>query len=71
MARVFDPTRRAVRVVKTNPERAGAARRVRAAKPGSPSEDEINRILDKIKAVGYDRLTKEEKQTLFHASQQQ
>ena len=31
---------------------------------------EVDRILDKIKATGYDSLTKEEKQTLFDASKQ-
>jgi len=35
----------------------------------TPSQVEIDRILDKIKAVGYDKLTTEEKQTLFNASQ--
>jgi membrane associated rhomboid family serine protease len=34
-----------------------------------PSEDEIDRILDKINRSGYESLTKEEKQKLFHASQ--
>lgn len=34
-----------------------------------PTQHEIDRILDKIKAVGYDKLTKEEKQTLFNAGQ--
>jgi membrane associated rhomboid family serine protease len=34
-----------------------------------PSEDEVDRILDKINRSGYESLTKEEKQKLFHASQ--
>jgi membrane associated rhomboid family serine protease len=34
-----------------------------------PSDDEIDRILDKINRSGYESLTKEEKQKLFHASQ--
>lgn len=33
-----------------------------------PSQQEIDRILDKIAAQGYDKLTKEEKQTLYNAS---
>ncbi|GAA4315371.1 rhomboid family intramembrane serine protease [Nibribacter koreensis] len=36
---------------------------------GTPSEDEINLILDKISRSGYESLTKEEKQKLFRASQ--
>jgi hypothetical protein len=39
-----------------------------ASTPGRPSQAEVDRILDKIKAVGYDRLTVEEKQTLLNAS---
>ncbi|AMM50168.1 rhomboid family protein [Rufibacter sp. DG15C] len=35
----------------------------------TPSEDEINMILDKISNSGYESLTKEEKQKLFRASQ--
>ena len=37
--------------------------------PSSPTEEEIDRILDKIIRSGYESLTKEEKQNLFHASQ--
>jgi membrane associated rhomboid family serine protease len=33
-----------------------------------PTQQEIDRILDKIAAQGYDKLTKEEKQTLYNAS---
>ncbi|TAE11170.1 MAG: rhomboid family intramembrane serine protease [Bacteroidetes bacterium] len=36
--------------------------------PDSPNQDEIDAILDKISANGYDSLTKEEKQKLFKAS---
>jgi membrane associated rhomboid family serine protease len=35
---------------------------------GSPNQDEIDRILDKISAGGYDSLSKKEKETLFSAS---
>jgi membrane associated rhomboid family serine protease len=38
--------------------------------PPKPTPQEIDRILDKIQAVGYQNLTKEEKQTLFRASQE-
>ena len=34
----------------------------------SPSQVEIDRILDKISEGGYDALTKKEKETLFKAS---
>ncbi len=33
-----------------------------------PTQQEIDRILDKIASQGYDKLTKEEKQTLYNAS---
>jgi membrane associated rhomboid family serine protease len=35
----------------------------------SPTQDEVDAILDKISAYGYESLTTEEKQTLFKASQ--
>jgi membrane associated rhomboid family serine protease len=35
---------------------------------GLPRQDEIDRILDKISGSGYDSLTKQEKETLFRAS---
>lgn len=35
-----------------------------------PTQAEIDRILDKIAAEGYDKLTQEEKRTLYRASQQ-
>ena len=44
----------------TVPETAGSS---------FPTEDEVDRILDKISRSGYESLTKEEKQVLFHASQ--
>lgn len=36
---------------------------------GKPSQEEIDTILDKISQSGYESLSKEEKQKLFHASQ--
>ncbi len=42
----------------------------KASPPPKPTPQEIDRILDKIQAVGYNNLTKEEKQTLFRASQE-
>lgn len=35
---------------------------------GVPRQDEVDRILDKISGSGYDSLTKQEKETLFRAS---
>ena len=35
---------------------------------GLATQEEIDRILDKIRKSGYDSLTKEEKQTLFDSS---
>jgi membrane associated rhomboid family serine protease len=35
---------------------------------GAPRQEDIDRILDKISATGYDSLTKQEKETLFRAS---
>lgn len=43
-------------------------RKKNVAKPSSPLEDEIDRILEKIKQQGYDNLTVEEKETLHKAS---
>ncbi len=40
-----------------------------AAYSGTPDDDEIDAILDKINRSGYESLTKEEKQKLFRASQ--
>lgn len=39
-----------------------------SAKSNSPSQDEIDAILDKISQTGYESLSKEEKQKLFSAS---
>ncbi|ARS36330.1 rhomboid family protein [Pontibacter actiniarum] len=39
--------------------------------PGTPSQNEIDRILDKISSSGYESLSKEEKQKLFQASQKE
>ena len=36
--------------------------------PNNPSQEEIDRILDKISAGGYDSLSQKEKETLFKAS---
>lgn len=40
-----------------------------AGKTGNVDQDEVDRILDKISESGYEKLTKEEKQILFRASQ--
>ncbi len=37
---------------------------------GRPTQQEIDRVLDKIRLVGYERLTIEEKQILYRASQE-
>lgn len=37
---------------------------------GKPSQQEIDRILDKIQSVGYENLTTEEKQTLYNAGKE-
>ncbi|MCS7087053.1 MAG: hypothetical protein NZ534_13345, partial [Bacteroidia bacterium] len=55
------------------PERDYSSSRMRVVHrtpPPKPTPQEIDRILDKIQAVGYHNLTKEEKQTLFRASQE-
>jgi hypothetical protein len=36
--------------------------------PNKPSQDEVDRVLDKISVSGYDSLSKKEKETLFKAS---
>lgn len=48
----------------------GGVRTVTPRNVAASDQDEIDRILDKIKAKGYDGLTKAEKQKLFEASQQ-
>ena len=40
-----------------------------ASKAGNPDQSVVDRILDKISESGYDKLTQEEKQILFRASQ--
>ena len=42
-----------------------------AKRNGRPNQDEIDAILDKISNSGYDSLTKEEKEILFRASEQE
>ncbi|WP_242916372.1 rhomboid family protein [Pontibacter liquoris] len=42
-----------------------------AGYPGKPSQNEIDRILDKISSSGYESLSKDEKQKLFQASQKE
>lgn len=56
-----------VRVVR-NQNVGKGGRQGSAGQPNRPSQEEIDRILEKINRVGYDGLTKEEKQTLFNAS---
>ncbi|MCU0450584.1 MAG: rhomboid family intramembrane serine protease [Bernardetiaceae bacterium] len=41
----------------------------RAGQSANPSQEEVDRILDKISAHGYESLSQEEKQMLFRASQ--
>ncbi|HEY0740798.1 MAG TPA: rhomboid family intramembrane serine protease [Chryseosolibacter sp.] len=41
---------------------------IKAQPGGKPSQDELDAILDKISAGGYESLTKEEKEKLFNAS---
>lgn len=61
------PPKPKVRVVKNpNAGKGGTQRAAGAAQ--KPSQEEVDRILEKINRVGYDGLTKEEKQTLFNAS---
>jgi membrane associated rhomboid family serine protease len=61
---------------KSRPKRSKDDRRGASSSPGNragrspnPSEEEIDRILDKISAHGYESLSQEEKQLLFRASQ--
>jgi membrane associated rhomboid family serine protease len=46
-------------------QQAGPAQKTAS---GKPSQDELDAILDKISAAGYESLTKEEKEKLFNAS---
>ena len=48
---------------------SGFATSNQSNKNGNPSQDEVDAILDKISKSGYDRLSKEEKDILFKASQ--
>ena len=49
--------------VNRSPKRASKAK----ADPAVPTQEDIDRILDKINESGYEKLTKEEKETLFRA----
>ena len=49
--------------------RSNEKRKPNAFNPENVSQDEIDSILDKISKFGYEKLTKEEKQKLFKASQ--
>ncbi len=53
----------------TSSSRASASEPKQKTAKGAPSQDEIDRILDKIAQNGYENLSKEEKQKLFRASQ--
>jgi membrane associated rhomboid family serine protease len=68
LLRVGDGTRRRpkspLRVVKGSAKPKATP----TGQPGKPSQTEVDRILDKIAKVGYEKLTQEEKQTLFDAS---
>lgn len=57
-------------IKKTTDPSARNVRVVRGSTSSKPSSEEVDRILEKIQAVGYDKLTKEEKQTLYNASKQ-
>jgi hypothetical protein len=59
--------RKPIRNIKVNinrPEGGGK----QARKDIRPNQDEIDAILDKINQSGYDSLSREEKETLFRAS---
>jgi hypothetical protein len=55
-----------VKVTYRNEE--NASRPTKAAKGSSVSQEELDAILDKISAGGYESLTKDEKEKLFNAS---
>lgn len=58
-----------IKVSHRQPKSATSSRTSSASKPKSDfSQDEIDKILDKISERGYDSLTKEEKEKLFNAS---
>lgn len=54
---------------KVNSGKASGTKSKGQTSPASPSQDEVDMILDKISAYGYDSLTTDEKQILFKASQ--
>ncbi|WP_439880191.1 rhomboid family intramembrane serine protease [Pontibacter sp. MBLB2868] len=54
---------------RTTPSSNGSASRTGFNGSAKPSQNEIDRILDKISSSGYESLSKEEKQKLFQASQ--
>lgn len=54
--------------VKVSYRKEGPTTTVKAQPGGKPSQDELDAILDKISAGGYESLTKEEKEKLFNAS---
>jgi len=60
-----------IKVSYSNVKAAPKAKATVATKNSSnkPNQDEIDAILDKISQAGYDKLTKEEKQKLFKASE--
>ena len=53
----------------SSPTTAGPARPAKATSPADATQEEVDRILDKISRSGYESLTTEEKQQLFRASQ--
>lgn len=54
--------------VKVSYRKEGSTTTAIKTQPGKPSQDELDAILDKISAGGYESLTKEEKEKLFNAS---
>jgi hypothetical protein len=51
-------------------ERSEPIKSSQASKKRNPSQEEVDAILDKISKSGYDRLSSEEKDILFKASQE-
>jgi len=60
LSKLFGPKQKMKVVTHNSPQRKAA--------PGTPRQEDVDRILDKISASGYDSLTKNEKETLFRAS---
>lgn len=54
--------------VKVSYRKEASSGPIKAQPGGKPSQDELDAILDKISAGGYESLTKEEKEKLFNAS---